>query len=189
MAPNQCAKTRRCQKTNLFLIYRQCLKYACTNYSHLIDCLDSLGAEIQMRRASPIYQLAKYHLSIGSRVYLKRERWEWLPLWIHPNTWSHLITKLSRGMAPLSNPKIWAGQKRPSSVKGGSPKIFLFFHKVPLDMIYGGEIVKRGRWALKKWNSGFGGMINYESALCCGEIMINDVRPEARMLDFNLKMR
>ena len=91
----------------------------------------------------------KIHLSIGSRVYLKREQWEWLPLWILPNTWSHLITKLSRGMAPLSNPKIWAGQKRPSSVKGGSPKIFLFFHKVPLDMIYGGEIVKRGRWALK----------------------------------------
>ena len=56
-------------------------------------------------------------------------------------------------------------------------------------MIYGGEIVKRGRWALKKWNSGFGGMINYESALCCGEIMINDVRPEARMLDFNLISR
>ena len=125
------------------------MRVHCTNYSHLIDCLDSPGAEIQMRRASPIYQLAKCHLSIGSRVYLKREQWEWLPLWILPNTWSHLITKLSRGMAPLSNPKIWAGQKRPSSVKGGSPKIFLFFHKVPLDMIYGGEIVKRGRWALK----------------------------------------
>ena len=136
----------------------------CVNKLFTSDRLSWLTRGRNSNEESQSYiSTGKIHLSIGSRVYLKRERWEWLPLWIHPNTWSHLITKLSRGMAPLSNPKIWAGQKRPSSVKGGSPKIFLFFHKVPLDMIYGGEIVKRGRWALKKWNSGFGGMINYEA--------------------------
>ena len=122
----------------------------CVNKLFTSDRLSWLTRGRNSNEESQSYiSTGKIHLSIGSRVYLKRERWEWLPLWILPNTWSHLITNLSRGMAPLSNPKIWAGQKRPSSVKGGSPKIFIFFYKSRWTWYMGGNSQK-GSLGLKK---------------------------------------